>query len=117
MDDPDRGAAAPAPSDNTTLHEVLAALAEEGWTANLSITDDGEVRCPECGITSPPEDVGVDRLRRLEGASDPDDMMAVVAMTCPNCAARGVAVASYGPNATEGDVFLLRALEDIRPGG
>lgn len=107
----------PDPSDDTTLIEVLAALGSEGWTENMSVNDDGEVRCPQCSTVSRPEDVGVDRLRRLEGASDPADMMAVVALTCPICESRGVVVASYGPDATEGDVFLLRALEDIRPGG
>lgn len=107
----------PEPGDDTTLVAVLDALASEGWTENMSVDDEGQVRCPQCSTVSRPEDVGVDRLRRLEGASDPADMMAVVALTCPSCQARGVVVASYGPDATEGDVFLLRALEDIRPGG
>ncbi len=105
------------PNDNTTLLAVLHALAEEGWIENLSVTDEGEVRCPSCDTVSPAGDVSLDRLRRLEGASDPDDMMAVLAITCPSCDARGVVVANYGPNASEGDSLLLQALGDERPGG
>ena len=105
-----------APSDNTTLVDVLKAFAAEGWTENLSVTEDGEMRCPSCRSLSPPENLVMNRLRRLEGASDPDDMVAVLAMSCPSCGAKGVAVAKYGPTAPEGDVLLLRAVEDHRPG-
>ena len=102
------------PDDNTLL-AVLHSFAEDGWTENLSVTDDGDVRCPSCDTVSPAAE-WLDRLRRLEGASDPDDMMAVLAITCPRCGARGVVVANYGPNASEGDSMLLQALGDQRPG-
>jgi len=103
------------PNDNTTLMAVLESFAADGWTENMSATEEGEVRCPNCDTVSPAEDVALDRLRRLEGASDPDDMMAVLAVTCPSCGARGAVVAHFGPNASEGDVLLLQALEDERP--
>jgi hypothetical protein len=106
-----------APGDHTTLVDVLRSFAEDGWKENLTVTDDGEVRCPRCRSLSPPETLVMSRLRRLEGASDPDDMVAVLAMTCPSCGAKGAAVAKYGPTAGEGDVMLLRAIEDVRPGG
>ena len=53
-------------------------------------------------------------LRRLEGASDPAEMMAVVAITCPRCEARGVLVLGYGPAAAVEDSDVLRALDDQR---
>lgn len=115
MTEPGTSQESSVPSDNTTLLAVLDSLAEDGWTVNLSATDEGDVRCPSCDTASPAEDVALDRLRRLEGASDPDDMMAVLAITCPSCGARGVVVANYGPNASEGDVLLMQALEDERP--
>ncbi len=104
------------PSDNTTLMAVLKSFTEEGWTENLSVSEDGEMRCPRCRSLSPPERLVMSHMRRLEGASDPDDMVAVLAVTCPNCEAKGALVAKYGPTATEGDVLLLRAIEDRRPG-
>jgi hypothetical protein len=53
-------------------------------------------------------------LRRLEGASDPDDMVAIVAITCPNCAAQGTVVLGYGPMATLQDAEVLKELQDDR---
>ena len=53
-------------------------------------------------------------LRRLEGASDPADMMAVVAITCPICGARGTTILGFGPNSTEQDSTVLAALRDDR---
>lgn len=105
-----------APSDNTTLVDVLKSFTEEGWSENLSVTEDGEMRCPRCRALTPPDRLVMSHLRRLEGASDPDDMVAVLAITCPNCQAKGALVAKYGPTAPEGDVLLMRAIEDLRPG-
>ena len=51
----------------------------------------------------------------MEGASDPDDMLALVAMTCPQCGARGTLVLAFGPMAPEADVDVLVRLEDPPP--
>ena len=53
-------------------------------------------------------------LRRLEGASDPDDMLAVVGLACPHCSAQGTAVLGYGPEAAAVDAEVLERLEDAR---
>ena len=42
-------------------------------------------------------------------------MLAVVALTCPNCAARGALVLNYGPVATPEDAAALLALERPAP--
>ncbi len=55
-------------------------------------------------------------LRRTEGASDPADMLAVVALCCPACDTRGTAVLNYGPEATVDDAEVLVGLEDERRG-
>lgn len=102
------------PNDNTTLLEVLKRLADDGWDQNLSVIDDGQVRCPRCRTASDPSTLTLDTMRRLEGASDPADMLAVLAITCPSCEARGVAVVNYGPEAAEGESMLLRAIEQER---
>ena len=54
-------------------------------------------------------------LRRLEGASDPDDMLAVVAVECANCGLRGSLVLNYGPTATEDDCRRARSGSDDAP--
>jgi hypothetical protein len=54
----------------------------------------------------------VSALARVEGASDPDDMAAVVAVTCPRCSARATLVVKYGPEASAADADVLLALPD-----
>jgi hypothetical protein len=56
-------------------------------------------------------------LRRMEGASDPADMMAVVALECGVCGASGTMVLGYGPTASDVDSDVLRALQDGRAEG
>jgi hypothetical protein len=53
-------------------------------------------------------------LRRLEGESDPADMVAVVALTCPACGAQGTVVLGYGPMADGHEADVLRGLRDER---
>ena len=99
------------PSDNTTLLAILRELAEGGWTADFRPTDDGAVRCPACGRVVPASELRVDAVRRLEGASDPDDEQIVLAVTCPACDLRGTIVLGYGPNASAADAALLTRID------
>ncbi len=98
------------PSDNTDLLHVLAGLADEGFTHNLTPRPGAALRCDECGGTSPVDAFDVVRSRRLEGASDPDDLQLVVAARCPGCGTGGVAVVGYGPTAGEEDADVVAAL-------
>jgi hypothetical protein len=75
-----------SPGDNTTLTEVLALYAAGGFPGVFSVTEDGLVECGTCGVKAHADAVPMHSLRRLEGASDPDDMLAVVAVTCPSAA-------------------------------
>lgn len=68
-----------------------------------------------CGAESPAAEATVDALLRTEGASDPDDMAAVVGLTCPRCSARGTIVLAYGPAASAEDTDVLVALPDPPP--
>lgn len=100
-----------APSDNTTLVSVLQGLREEGFTADLqAVGDEGDVRCGSCGTASPADTFTDLTERRLEGASDPDDMMLVVAGRCPACSTGGVLTLSYGPTAGEADAAVVARL-------
>src|SRR6201989_1240266 len=91
------------PSDETTLTDVLEGYAQGGFTSSFVVTDEATLECIECGTMSEPESVSMSSLRRLEAASDPDDMVAVVALTCPACNAKGTVVLGYGPMATPQD--------------
>jgi len=106
------GAVAGVPSDNDTLQHVLAELADDGWDSDIEAQEGGPVRFRACGHTTSAAELEVAVLRRMEGASDPDDMLAVVAASCPHCGTRGVLVAHYGPTADPGDADVLAALPE-----
>lgn len=99
------------PNDNTTLVSVLADLKKAGFATDFQpVGDDGGVRCGECGTVSPAETYEDLTERRLEGASDPDDMMLVVAGRCPSCHAAGAMTLGYGPGSGESDTAVVARL-------
>jgi hypothetical protein len=103
-----------SPGDNTTLTEVLALYEAGGFSGVFSVTEDGLVECGTCGVKSLPETVPMHSLRRLEGASDPDDMLAVVAVTCPSCEVRGTITTMFGPMASAEEAEVLKTLQNHR---
>jgi hypothetical protein len=103
------------PSDNTTLLEVLDELAAKGFGGSLWVTDSGTLRCEGCSAEFEPSEVVVRELRRLEGASDPDDMLAVVAVECPVCAMKGTVVLHFGPEATSEEMEALTHFQQVVP--
>ena len=92
--------------------EVLSRFTALGWSSQFAARSGGIVECESCRHSMPASDLPVLELRRLEGASDPDDMLAVVAVECPNCGLRGSLVLNYGPTATEEDAAVLLGLGD-----
>jgi hypothetical protein len=108
------GAPTDQPSDNTTLTEVLESYAASGYSTNFWAEADANVRCDSCQSVLPSRRLVMHSIRRLEGASDPADMAAVVATSCPVCGAEGTMVLSYGPTASEFDADVLLALSDRR---
>ena len=103
-----------APSDNTTAVSLIDDLREQGYDADFVVGEGGVVRCTSCRHEEQPGDIDVDVFRRLEGASDPDDMSAVLAITCGECGTKGVVMVGYGPNASpdEGDLLLAADTPD-----
>jgi hypothetical protein len=103
----------PSPSDNTTLTAVLAGYAAAGFDGEFTIDGDG-VRCLSCDTVSDPSRLVLESLRRLEGASDPADMAAVLALTCPSCGRRGTLVVRFGPEASAAEAQLMQRVRDER---
>jgi hypothetical protein len=93
---------------------VLGELESLGFTGQFMPREGGQVECLTCHRLSPADDTVFRHLRRLEGASDPADMLAVVGLACPNCEAQGTAVLGYGPEASDLDTHVLELLEDCR---
>jgi hypothetical protein len=99
-----------------TLLDVLGRFTVDGFVGSFTPVDGGEehgrLRCETCRAEFAANEPVVAELRRLEGASDPDDMLAVVALECPRCATRGSLVLNYGPTATPEDASALLDLPD-----
>jgi len=100
---------APLPED-TSLGAVLADFDSAGFSAILMATDGG-VLCAACRSIVDPGDLLIQRLRRLEGASDPADMLAVVGATCPGCHLDGTLLLSYGPDTDAMHADVLAGLD------
>ena len=101
-------------NEEPTMVDVLEAYAQGGFASSFVVTDDSALECVKCAAVSAPAAVSMSSLRRLEGASDPDDMVAIVAITCPVCASRGTVVLGFGPMATAQDSDVLQSLRDDR---
>jgi hypothetical protein len=95
-----------------TLAGVLVALEARGFAGQFGAAEGGLMRCFACGLEFPAVRADVDSLRRLEGASDPADMLAVFSLRCPECRTRGTLVLGYGPDATLDDSEVLVALPE-----
>ena len=102
------------PSDNTTLLEVLDDFAARGFVGTMWVAASGKLRCEGCGAELDPSLVRVHEIRRLEGASDPDDMIAVVAVECPVCSMKGTLVLHFGPESASEEMQALIALDRHR---
>ena len=97
-----------------TLQGVLERYAREGFTGQFGARAAGQVRCFTCDNDLDPAKVHLHALHRLEGASDPGEEMAVAALECPRCGAKGTLAMSYGPSASREDAMVLKALHDLR---
>jgi hypothetical protein len=95
------------PKYGATLTEIIATLEDAGFTGQMAARADGMVQCLTCRQESPANDFKLEAMRRTEGTSDPDDMLAIVGLVCPNCGTRGTAVLGYGPEADPDDAEVM----------
>lgn len=97
-----------------TILEALRDFESRGYGGQFAAREGGAIKCFSCGARNEPEQVRMDSLRRLEGVSDPADMVLVGALRCPACGVRGTATFKYGPGAPPGDGEAMRLIEDVR---
>ena len=83
---------------------------ERGFGGQFVGVDGGRIECVVCGAVSHASGFIVEEWRRLEGASDPDDMVKAVAADRPACGAGGNLVLGYGVNASDLDAEISAAL-------
>lgn len=113
----ERRTGGPAVEEGTTINEVLDRYATEGFVSSYSVMPGGMLRCDTCNQDVDAATTTLHSMRRMEGASDPADMLAIAAVTCPNCGAQGTIVLGFGPAASDEDGDVLLALRDRRGEG
>jgi hypothetical protein len=101
-------------SSERSLTGILGAFGDEGYRSGFRPRVDGNVECEECRHSHPPEHLNLKGLERLEGSSDPDEMLAVCAIECPECGVRGTLILTYGPETTHEDGEVLTRINDAR---
>lgn len=105
-----------------TLVDVVARYERQGFKGQFGARAGGLVFCSSCRQEADARHVSLLALHRLEGASDPSEQMAVAALQCPLCGAKGTLALTYGPSSTPEDAVVLTLLPDdrgatgIRPG-
>lgn len=100
-----------APSDNTTVTAELEELRRQGYDGDFVLREGPIACCRTCDHCVGPAALEVDVFRRLEGASEPDEMSAILALTCRECGSKGSIVIAFGPNASEREAELLQHLD------
>lgn len=107
----DGTSSASADSGDTPLSDVTDTIDRDHGDAQFGVLEHAELRCFTCRRTFAAAGASADRLTRLEGASDPADMVAVVPVTCPHCGASGSLVLNYGADIGADDADVLAAME------
>ncbi|WP_158826694.1 phosphoribosylpyrophosphate synthetase [Mucilaginibacter lacusdianchii] len=80
-----------------TLVDATNDLMKRGYTANLSFDDDADnIQDKDQNIHLTADDFEVDEFYRFEGASNPDDMSIVYAISSMKHNLKGVLVDAYG---------------------
>lgn len=100
-----------------SLLGILETLRDDGYTGEFHARPGGLVECGHCHAPHPANALELHRLERLEGDSDPAEMLAVCAVACPSCGTRGTLVLTFGPESTREDDEVMELLDDARRPG
>ncbi|MDQ6927729.1 MAG: hypothetical protein M3159_03595 [Actinomycetota bacterium] len=88
----------------------MAGFEAAGFRGQMAARPGGRLVCFVCHREFDAGDADLVAMRRTEGASDPGDMVAVVAIRCPHCGSKATAVLGFGPESDEDDAEVLRRL-------
>ena len=97
-----------------SLLGILASVPRRGLHLRLPRPPGGIVECGQCHAPHRADTLELHHLERLEGDSDPSEMLAVCAVACPACGIKGTLVLTFGPESTREDDEVLELLDDAR---
>ncbi|HEY1097279.1 MAG TPA: hypothetical protein VGF99_00060 [Myxococcota bacterium] len=93
-----------------TITQELRDLDRNGVTESFRVLPKSQLRCEHCGMAHAAKTMTLLDVRRLEGASDPTEMAAVLTLRCGHCQGEGSCVVSFGPMASAEDQDVMLAL-------
>lgn len=93
-----------------TLSSVQANLAGRGFDGQFIAAGEARVLCTNCRSLVSAAWLSAEDVTRLEGASDPDDMLVVIPLACPVCAQRGTLTMNFGPQMAREEDAVLSAM-------
>lgn len=96
-----------------TIKDAMREYEHLGYSGQFAPRSEGMIECLTCHDKVPAEKVQRTALRRVEGSSDPDDMVSINALICPSCGAKGTAVFKYGPAATPEEGEAMQRLNAV----
>lgn len=103
------------PKPMLTLSQVMEKLRQKGITKEILMNEDKKFVLRDEGIVYKPEDLKIIRTYRFEGASDPDDNVALYLLQ-DIYGNKAMIIDSYGANSNysgpEFDEFLKKIEED-----
>ena len=80
-----------------------------GYVVDFTATEQGNLRCGECGSEHAPAEMQIDETVRYEGVTNPADETILLALDC-ECGKKGLFYAGFGINASTADARVLRNL-------
>ncbi len=104
-------AAAPTPD---SLAEALTRYEAHGFRGQFIVRAPDVVECLSCKARQAPGRIRMVALHRLEGDTDPSDEVAVAALVCGACSAKGTLVMAFGPESSLEDKMALQGFDDRR---
>ena len=90
-----------------TLSNAVDDLREQGYTDELTLTEDGLFNN---AAQLDPSEFAIDSFHRFEGPSDPADMSIVYAISSENLGLKGLLVGDYGSKAQD---FIHRMVQPL----
>lgn len=94
-----------------TIQDFIAEFERRGYDGQFVVRPGGFLECAKCHERTRADSIHISSIRRVEGVSDPADMSAIGAMSCPHCGARGTATFCFGTRCPPEDGEVLRLLD------
>ncbi len=93
-----------------TLSETINGLKHDGYTLDFNVQGE-RIVCHQTNTVLSPDDFEIDKVYRFEGASNPDDLSVLYAISSSKFGMKGVLVNGYGISADAATDAIIAKLK------